>query len=189
MAISKRLRYEILKRDSYACRYCGAKAPEAVLTVDHVTPAALGGTDTPDNLVAACKDCNSGKSSTSPDAPTVADVSATSLQWAADVREALGDIEAAERKVSDTARNLVAYWEQLTWPLGGLQRYPIPPDAWETFKRFQRYGLSEDAITTAIDRAVYITPGIVPSGAFRYCCGICWQWIREAEDMAARRPR
>ncbi|WP_075737496.1 HNH endonuclease [Streptomyces acidiscabies] len=64
MAVSKRLRYEILRRDNHTCRYCGASAPDVPLRVDHVTPVALGGTDTPDNLVAACEPCNSGKSST-----------------------------------------------------------------------------------------------------------------------------
>lgn len=64
MAVSKRLRYEVLRRDNHTCRYCGATAPDVPLRVDHVTPVALGGTDTPDNLVTACEPCNSGKSST-----------------------------------------------------------------------------------------------------------------------------
>lgn len=64
MAVSKRLRYEILRRDKFACRYCGAKAPDAPLRVDHVTPVALGGTDDPTNLVTSCEPCNAGKTST-----------------------------------------------------------------------------------------------------------------------------
>jgi hypothetical protein len=63
MAVSKRLRYEILRRDNHTCRYCGASAPDVPLRVDHVTPVALGGSDKPDNLVASCEACNSGKSS------------------------------------------------------------------------------------------------------------------------------
>ena len=58
MAITKRTRYEVLKRDNHACRYCGAVAPDVKLQVDHVIPVALGGTDNPDNLVAACVACN-----------------------------------------------------------------------------------------------------------------------------------
>ncbi|MGW6578921.1 HNH endonuclease [Streptomyces globisporus] len=64
MAVSKRLRYEILRRDKHACRYCGATAPDVPLRVDHVIPVALGGSDAPENLVAACEPCNSGKTST-----------------------------------------------------------------------------------------------------------------------------
>lgn len=62
MAISKRLRFEILRRDGFKCRYC--HAVEVLLTVDHVTPISLGGTDHPSNLVACCDDCNTGKAST-----------------------------------------------------------------------------------------------------------------------------
>lgn len=62
MAISKRMRFEILRRDGFKCTYCHAS--EALLTVDHVTPVSLGGTDHPSNLVACCDDCNTGKSST-----------------------------------------------------------------------------------------------------------------------------
>jgi len=40
MAVSKRLRFEILRRDDHACRYCGATAPEAKL-------AAGGSSDGP----------------------------------------------------------------------------------------------------------------------------------------------
>ena len=57
MPVSKRLRYEILRRDNHACRYCGGTAPDVVITVDHVVPVALGGSDDAGNLVAACKDC------------------------------------------------------------------------------------------------------------------------------------
>lgn len=74
MAVSKRLRYEILRRDNHACRYCGATAPGVKLNVDHVIPQALGGSDKPDNLVTSCADCNAGKTSSMPNAMPVADV-------------------------------------------------------------------------------------------------------------------
>ena len=83
MAISKRLRYEILRRDNHACRYCGAVAPDVSLTVDHVIPVALGGTDDPSNLVTACEPCNSGKSATPADSAIVDDVAADALRWSA----------------------------------------------------------------------------------------------------------
>jgi hypothetical protein len=74
MAVSQRLRYEILRRDNHACRYCGATAPDVKLNVDHVIPTSLGGSDKPDNLVTACADCNGGKTSSMPNAMTVEDV-------------------------------------------------------------------------------------------------------------------
>lgn len=39
------------------CRYCGAPAA----AMDHVWPRARGGDDHPNNLVPACRDCNSAK--------------------------------------------------------------------------------------------------------------------------------
>lgn len=71
--IPKRLRYEVLRRDRHTCRYCGASAPDVRLTVDHVLPRVLGGTNDPTNLVTACADCNSGKTSIHPDSPLVAE--------------------------------------------------------------------------------------------------------------------
>jgi len=62
MGLPKSVRFEILKRDNFTCRYCGRASPEVVLNVDHVTPTSKGGTDDWDNLITSCFDCNAGKS-------------------------------------------------------------------------------------------------------------------------------
>ncbi|MEV7815591.1 MULTISPECIES: HNH endonuclease [Streptomyces] len=72
MTVSKRKRFEVLRRDGFRCRYCGAAASAAELEVDHVTPVALGGTDELDDLVTSCGPCNDGKASTAPDEPVKA---------------------------------------------------------------------------------------------------------------------
>ena len=59
--LSKKHRYMILERDNFTCQYCGAKAPDVQLHVDHIHPVAKGGTNDPSNLITACADCNSGK--------------------------------------------------------------------------------------------------------------------------------
>lgn len=61
MSLSKKLRFEVFKRDKFTCQYCGEKAPDVVLHVDHVVPRADGGDDEILNLVTACVDCNLGK--------------------------------------------------------------------------------------------------------------------------------
>lgn len=61
VAISKKARFEILKRDKFMCRYCGAKAPEVLLHIEHIQPVAKGGTNDLENLIAACESCNQGK--------------------------------------------------------------------------------------------------------------------------------
>jgi len=61
-AISKTVRFEVFKRDSFKCQYCGKCAPEVILHVDHIDPVSKGGGNDIMNLVTACVDCNLGKS-------------------------------------------------------------------------------------------------------------------------------
>jgi len=49
-------RRAILARDNYTCQYCGHVSRD--LTVDHVVPRCMGGSDTWENLVACCRRCN-----------------------------------------------------------------------------------------------------------------------------------
>jgi HNH endonuclease len=81
MAISTRLRYEVLRRDLFTCRYCGASAPWAVLEMDHVTPRKLGGRDVLENLVTACKPCNNGKFAFAPQWWLVAEIGEATREW------------------------------------------------------------------------------------------------------------
>jgi len=60
--ISKRLRFEVFKRDAFTCQYCGRKAPDVILEVDHIEPVSKGGKTDILNLVTSCYDCNRGKS-------------------------------------------------------------------------------------------------------------------------------
>lgn len=61
-AIGQKMRMEIFKRDSFTCQYCGRKAPDVILQVDHIHPVAKGGDNDIMNLITSCFDCNSGKS-------------------------------------------------------------------------------------------------------------------------------
>lgn len=60
-SIRKGLRFEILNRDNFTCRYCGAKAPDVSLELDHVVPVSKGGKNNKENLVTSCWGCNIGK--------------------------------------------------------------------------------------------------------------------------------
>lgn len=59
--LTKKLRFEVFKRDNFTCQYCGRMAPDVILEVDHVVPVAEGGNNDILNLVTSCKDCNRGK--------------------------------------------------------------------------------------------------------------------------------
>ncbi len=59
--ISKKIRFEIFKRDKFTCQYCGQESPNAVLNVDHINPVKNGGDNNITNLITSCFDCNNGK--------------------------------------------------------------------------------------------------------------------------------
>jgi 5-methylcytosine-specific restriction endonuclease McrA len=54
-------RRNVYQRDDYRCQYCGEKKPARELSYDHVVPRSAGGRTTWDNIVAACRVCNTRK--------------------------------------------------------------------------------------------------------------------------------
>ena len=61
--IPARMRFEILRRDSYRCQLCGRCQSDGVrLHIDHKTAVSRGGSTTEDNLWVLCEPCNLGKS-------------------------------------------------------------------------------------------------------------------------------
>ena len=60
-ALSKKIRFEVFKRDSFKCQYCGRSSPDVILEIDHIKPVAEGGKNTLLNLITSCRDCNRGK--------------------------------------------------------------------------------------------------------------------------------
>lgn len=60
--LSKKTRFEVFKRDSFKCQYCGAAAPDVILEVDHIDPISKDGADEMVNYITACRPCNAGKS-------------------------------------------------------------------------------------------------------------------------------
>ena len=62
--ISKKVRFEVFKRDKFTCQYCGRMSPDVILEVDHITPVSKGGNNDMINLITSCRDCNRGKGKT-----------------------------------------------------------------------------------------------------------------------------
>jgi len=136
--LSKRKRFEILKRDGFVCKYCGRSPAAVPLTVDHVIPIAGGGTDTPDNLVAACEDCNAGKSAVHLGNRKYEAVGKEAIEKQKEHAEQIAafldaqkDIEAQRGKVRD---GLLGYWEFVVGPMSQsmynmldslIRQYPI----------------------------------------------------------------
>ena len=60
--LTKKVRFEVFKRDSFTCQYCGRAAPEAILEADHIKPVSKDGDNDITNLITSCRACNAGKS-------------------------------------------------------------------------------------------------------------------------------
>lgn len=60
-------RKNIFMRDGYKCMYCGKSAGGENLELEHVIPRSRGGKNSWDNLVAACRKCNSRKNDRTPE--------------------------------------------------------------------------------------------------------------------------
>ncbi len=101
--VSKRIRFEVFKRDKFTCQYCGRPAPDVVLQADHIKPVADGGENNLLNLVTSCRDCNAGKGD-----KALSDDSAIQKQ-----RHALEDLQERREQI-----NMMLEWQN---GLRGLQ--------------------------------------------------------------------
>lgn len=175
MAVTKRTRFEVLRRDNHTCRYCHES--DAPLTVDHVVPVALGGTDAPANLVAACKDCNAGKSSSSPDGSLVAEVKEDTLRQANQIEQAYAVL--VERMgVRDDY--IDAWSESYTFT-------PLPTDWRNTIARWFDMGVPLELIVDAAKIACSKAQPFYGDQRFAYMCGIVWNQVHAVREVTATR--
>lgn len=178
MTVSKRLRFEILRRDGFRCYYCGARGNETTdgLTVDHVNPTALGGTDAPNNLVAACADCNSGKSANLLDAATVTEVS-ESIVRAADKDQAEAQSAGrTEARRQAYASQIVDAWHRVA-PSYAIIPNGVSADISRWFQAQVPVSVIERAFTIAWSR-----PNISKSARFRYAAGVVRRLLEQEGD-------
>jgi 5-methylcytosine-specific restriction endonuclease McrA len=59
-------RKNVFIRDQYICQYCQTQFHPPMLTLDHVLPRSRGGGTVWDNVVTACKKCNTKKGNRTP---------------------------------------------------------------------------------------------------------------------------
>jgi hypothetical protein len=166
-AISQRLRFEILRRDGFACQYCGATAPAATLVVDHVVPVALGGTDAANNLISACEPCNIGKASTLPSEDEVAKAQERDGRWREAQRQVMNEV---------AAQRALTHWFQQEW--AAVVGEPLVGGWAASVRRFQDQGLVESDLIEAMQIAAERRKD------FSYFCGICWNWLRTRDELA-----
>ena len=149
-SIPKRLRFEVFKRDSFTCQYCGASAPDVLLQIDHIKPVSDSGTNDITNLVAACAECNTGKGAKNLDDSTAVKKRKAQLDELQERREQLEMMTEWMQGLQDlkdqAVDHLADYWSDLA---PGL----IPNDTGRRNikKWLRKYSLQE--ITKAMDVA------------------------------------
>lgn len=175
MGISKGLRFQIMRRDGYACTYCGARPPDAVLVIDHVMPVALGGSDDPTNLTTACRDCNGGKAATPADTAVVDQVAESNREF----RRIMADL-ADEADADDDVAWFLAEWK------GDSDELLIPlPDGWQRSVRiWLERGLSKEDVQFVMNRAMGNVM-VAHEDVFRYMAGVLWNTLTEREEQAS----
>ena len=116
MAISKKQRFEIFKRDGFVCQYCGRKPPEIVLELDHIMSRKRKGKDEPENLITACFDCNRGKGSR--DLKVAPDSIKKKKEVLKEKREQLKEFhklqEEIQNAILEDVIKLAIHWEELS---------------------------------------------------------------------------
>lgn len=140
-SISKRVRFEVFKRDSFSCQYCGASAPDVVLQVDHIKPVASGGKNEITNLVTSCAGCNSGKGAVELDDKSAVEKQRRQMQSLQERREQIemmmswrdGLVEIEEQEVDAVSDE----WNRLSCGLFVLSEQGRPA----TKKLIRKYGL------------------------------------------------
>lgn len=173
MAISKKLRFEVFKRDLFCCQYCGKTPPAVCLEADHIIPVSKKGKDVIDNLITSCFDCNRGKSdillTTLPD---------STIQKHLILREREDQYKSYQKLLLSIDKRLNEDVDKIN---SVYRKYY--PDYWLTdsfkvsIKRFLKklgYQPVQDAMETACAK-------MRERDVLKYFCGICWNIIKKEE--------
>jgi hypothetical protein len=174
-SISKKLRFDVFKRDRFVCQYCGTHPPEAVLEVDHIIAVASGGTDDPTNLITACLGCNRGKgaSSLSEVPVSLAERSEETAEREAQIAGYEAVMRERRARIDRDAQRVLDEIMEFFPTMSG-----IPTPNFISIKRFvESIGL--DSTLESVNIAVNQGPDYYEAW-FRYFCGVCWRKVREA---------
>lgn len=176
-AVSARRRFNLFKRDGFACQYCGSKPPNVVLEIDHILPVSKGGKSVDHNLITSCFECNRGKSNVS-----LEDVPQPIEQQLREQVERQTQLEAynkflmqARKRKQSAARELRKYWNECFGvefcENKGFQDVKL--QTMTTFLNQLPLAHVMDAVDIARKKVNY------ESRAFKYFCGVCWSMIKE----------
>jgi len=158
MAIRNKDRFEVFKRDKFTCQYCGRKAPDVILEIDHILPRAEDGADDIINLVTSCWECNSGKGPRTLSDDTVIEKQRQQLERLQERREQLEMMVEWQRSLLEfnveIQTRLGGFWAELT---PGYHLTALGENQLQTLIR--RYDVDEimEAMTTSARQYLVFT--------------------------------
>lgn len=173
MAISKKIRFEVFKRDGFKCSYCGNEPPAVILEADHINPSSEGGTDDINNLITSCFDCNRGKKN------IPLSVITTQLQENFEVlKEKEEQLKEYRKFVAKIARRIQKdindidslYTEQ--YPKWGFSNMFKNASLKIFLKKLPKHEVIE-SLQIAISKYPNDKDRVIP-----YFCGVCWNKIK-----------
>ena len=182
-AIPKKVRFEVFKRDKFTCTYCGRKAPDVVLEVDHIIPVAEGGKNDIMNLTTSCRDCNRGKGKRTLSDDSAIERQRVALEDAQDRREQMEMMLQWQRDLKDYEDKLVDFIEEiLTEPYN--EQWRLLPAIRAIIKRhIHSFGFENVVNAAYIAREKYVNEPSLERGerwsvstAVKKIGGICYNW-------------
>ena len=191
--ISKKLRFEIFKRDKFTCQYCGRMSPDVVLEIDHINPVSKGGENDIMNLVTACYDCNRGKRDVLLSDDTTIKKQQAQLKAIADRKEQLEMLLEWRESLNNFDKDCIEAVNDIFLMYTGSGASEFGKK--KIKKWIKEFSLNEvlDAVETALD-TYYSDTDESWIEAFNKVSGICYirrlqvklfiqEWIHNAEDF------
>jgi len=171
MSLSKKLRFEVFKRDGFQCAYCGQTPPAVALEVDHIDPKSKGGKDDIDNLITACFNCNRGKRDIPLDKiPNKLNENLEILKEKEDQLKEYRKYVLKVRKRIDKDIDLIEKQYSIYFPT-----YTFLESARNSCRRFIEI-MDVHTLIDCMDMACLKKDD--PQKAWSYFCGICWNKIK-----------
>ena len=183
MSISKKIRFEVFKRDGFRCAYCGKSPPDVLLEIDHIEPKSKGGKDDVNNYLTACFDCNRGKRAIS--------LNLAPLQ----LSENLNVLQEKELQLRKYNKLISKVENRLNIEVEEIEKvfhegFQTKIRFTESFKRSVKGFLKAlpksevlEAMLLTVDRKKCCGESDIER-ALRYFCGICWNKIKDKRREA-----
>lgn len=153
-SLTKKTRFEVFKRDSFKCQYCGKSAPDVILNVDHIKPVAAGGNNGMTNLITSCFDCNMGKKARLLDDNSMLEKQKKQLEELNERRQQLEMMMEWRESLMSIEQEQINFamtrWSDLL-----KDEYKLNENGIKTLRRMlKKYGLNNvlDAFDTAVDQ-------------------------------------